>query len=272
MKSLATRGCNVNSADGRGWTPLHLAAFTGGEQGGGVLSLLVELGEEREKTYGGGGSHKKNEPKHDRVSQLLQMNPKDNRGWTPLMCAASNGNHEFIRLLVNAQHADPMLVNREGRSALHIAASKGMERVCRVLIDEIGAGKGGHTKKKKEEPIAVDDEGEGEEGEEKEGGEEEGGEHHEHVVDNHPTPTNPHNNQHSSNSSSPLINLKSKREWTPLFEACLHNHQHVMKLLLKAGADSAVEDMLGNTAEAYAQEGVWSKIVGPADGGGGGRK
>ena len=51
------------------------------------------------------------------------MDAKDNRGWTPLMCAASNGFVDTVKALLDAK-ASAAEVNKEGRNSLHIAGEK----------------------------------------------------------------------------------------------------------------------------------------------------
>ena len=63
----------------------------------------------------------------------------------------------------------------------------------------------------------------------------------------------------SKNSS--IVNEKNERGWTPLFDAALHCHETVIEMLIKAGADVDVEDMIGHNAGKYCDERMWERIL-----------
>ena len=125
----------------------------------------------------------------------LAIDAEDNRGWTPLMCAASNGFVDCVKALLDAK-ANVKLQNKEGRNVLHVAAGKGMEKIVKML-----QGKG-------------------------------------------------------------LVNVRNERGWTPIFDAALHEHEGVMEMLIKEGADLEVEDMLGYTVEKYCNPRIWERVKG----------
>ncbi|GMI07680.1 hypothetical protein TrVE_jg13134 [Triparma verrucosa] len=174
VKEIIQRGCDINTADGNGHTPLHHATFHGICKD--TIKLLNDLSGK------------------DGVAKLV-VDAKDNRGWTPLMCAASNGFIDTCRELINC-HANVKEENLEGRNALHVAAGKGMDKIVKMLL----AGPG-----------------------------------------------------------SSLINAQCVRGWTPIFDACLHSHEEIIKMLLKAGAKVDVEDMLGFDCQKYVEPDVWQK-------------
>ena len=173
VESLIARGCDINTADGNGHTPLHHATFHGICKD--VVKLLHSLSGK------------------DGRSALI-VDAKDNRGWTPLMCAASNGFVDTVKALLDAK-ASPAEVNKEGRNSLHVAASKGMEKIVKMLL------------------------------------------------------------------SPSLVNAPCIRNWTPLFDACLHDHEEVIKMLLKGGADKDVEDMLGFKCDHYIDADIWARCI-----------
>ena len=76
VRDLVGRGCDLNTADGNGHTPLHTCAFLG------VKEAVVELAALSGKNGGA----------------KLVVDAKDNRGWTPLMCAASNGHVDVCKV------------------------------------------------------------------------------------------------------------------------------------------------------------------------------
>ncbi|KAG9152859.1 hypothetical protein Leryth_012477 [Lithospermum erythrorhizon] len=61
------------------------------------------------------------------------INSGDEEGWVPLHSAASSGNAEIVKLLLD-RGADVNIKNGGGRTALHYAASKGWLKVAEVLI------------------------------------------------------------------------------------------------------------------------------------------
>ncbi|GMI37779.1 hypothetical protein TeGR_g6225, partial [Tetraparma gracilis] len=117
VRDLVMRGCDINTADGNGHTPLHTAAFLG------MKDTVKELA----AISGKNGAAK------------LVVDAKDNSGWTPLMCAASNGHVDVVKALLDL-NADARTTNKEGRNALHVACSKGMDRVVKLLLGS-AAGK-----------------------------------------------------------------------------------------------------------------------------------
>ncbi len=176
VRDLVARGCDINTADGNGCTPLHHACFYGRK---GMVKLLAALA-------GKDGAAK------------LAVDAKDNRGWTALMCTASNGHVDTVKALLDAK-ASLTEENLEGRTALHIAAGKGMDKVVKMML---------------------------------------------------------------SGSGSSLVNKQSVRGWTPLFDACLHFHEDVIRMLLKARADAKLEDMLGFTCDHYCEPDQWDRVAG----------
>jgi hypothetical protein len=117
VRELVERGCDLNTADGSGHTPLHHACFYGQKD---AIKELAALS---------GKNH----------AAKLVVDAKDNSGWTPLMCAASNGHVDSVKALMDLK-AHTGEVNLEGRNALHVAAGKGMDRIVKMLVGT-GSGK-----------------------------------------------------------------------------------------------------------------------------------
>jgi uncharacterized protein len=90
-----------------GWTPLHLAAFFGSRD---AALVLVALGAPLE---------------------ARSENPMKN---TPLHAAIAGAGGEQLAPLLLALGADPLVVGGSGVDALHLAASRGFEALCRLLI------------------------------------------------------------------------------------------------------------------------------------------
>lgn len=93
------------SADG--WTPLHLAGFFGARD---TTLLLVALGASQSAT---------------------SSNPMQN---TPLHAAIAGAGGESLAPLLLGLGSDPLTIGGSGVSALHLAASRGFEPLCRLLI------------------------------------------------------------------------------------------------------------------------------------------
>lgn len=69
------------------------------------------------------------------LSSGIDLEIKDERGWTPLMIAAANGKEVLTRLLI---HSGARLVARDmnGFTPLHWAAFKGMSNIVELLISK----------------------------------------------------------------------------------------------------------------------------------------
>jgi ankyrin repeat protein len=119
------RGCSANTADANGMTALHHAAQHGLVE---VAKLLKQL---CDGTTGSSSSSSSST-----AAGALLLNTADNSGWTPLMTAAAHGHTPFVRWLLEtaASTSDTATANKAGRTALHLAASKGRDNVVRALL------------------------------------------------------------------------------------------------------------------------------------------
>ena len=63
----------------------------------------------------------------------------DNQGCTAVWLAASHGNTETVRTLVNECHADVKTDNKDGITPILIAACNGHTTTVRALVNECGA-------------------------------------------------------------------------------------------------------------------------------------
>lgn len=127
-----------------GWTPLHLAAFFGGEE---AAAALIELGAD---VNARSANRMANTPLHAAVAGrkfhlahlLLQRgadpNARQEGGWTALQQAAGNCDTYMARLLLD-HGADPGLAQDSGLTALAIAEMKGCEDVAALLRERGGA-------------------------------------------------------------------------------------------------------------------------------------
>ncbi|CAM9520522.1 unnamed protein product [Chrysoparadoxa australica] len=108
VSELLMRGCCPNAQDGNGSSVLHHAASHN----------QLETAKKICKQAG---------------SKAVNMNSRDNCGWTPLMACCANGHVDFVRWMLK-NGADIHSTSTEGRSALHCAATKGREEVIKVLL------------------------------------------------------------------------------------------------------------------------------------------
>ena len=90
-----------------GWTPLHLAAFFGARNS---LLVLVGMGAPLE---------------------AISHNPMQN---TPLHAGIAGAGGEQLAPLLMALGANPNHVGGSGVTALHLAATRGFEALCRLLL------------------------------------------------------------------------------------------------------------------------------------------
>jgi ankyrin repeat protein len=123
-----------------GFTPLHLAAFFGGEEG---ARLIVDAGADL-------NVFSRNDfqvaPIHSaaagrvQVAMLLvdrgaDVNVRQRHGWTPLQAAAQNGHADLVDALLRAG-ADAAATNDAGSTAADVAEKAGHERIAERLRAE----------------------------------------------------------------------------------------------------------------------------------------
>ena len=67
------------------------------------------------------------------LDQGVDVNGKNNNGWSAAMIAASRGNLEMLKLLIE-KGADVSLANSDGNTALHIASFFAREELVELLL------------------------------------------------------------------------------------------------------------------------------------------
>ena len=130
VTELLNTGEPVDGRTPDGYTPLQLAAFFGGPH---AAALLLERGADAHAVADNAmriqplhaavsGQH------HEIVGRLLaagvDVNARQQAGYTPLMAAAGNGDAELVRVLL-AAGADAGLTDDAGATAADIADSHG---------------------------------------------------------------------------------------------------------------------------------------------------
>lgn len=107
VEELLSRGCEVNTGDGEGLTPLHYAAELNRV---GVINTLAALAKGR-----------------------LLVNVQDKYGWSPLHSAAHQGNTDAVQALLKLG-ADASITDKYGKTPLHYASSQARNRICDLLL------------------------------------------------------------------------------------------------------------------------------------------
>ncbi|CAB0043940.1 unnamed protein product [Trichogramma brassicae] len=108
-ESLLRRGANPNSTNALGWTPLHNICQTMGRNGDDddLMRLFFEL--------------------VDEMRQTVQVDARDNRGWTPLHFAAYGNDKGATESLLRRGAAPNLTTNDDGSTPLHLVCKDGRE-------------------------------------------------------------------------------------------------------------------------------------------------
>jgi len=104
VKTLLTKGANINATDAEGWTPLHEASVSGHTE---IAKLLIEKG--------------------------AKINARDVDGMTPLLIASVNGQIEIVKLLIQ-KGAEIDAADNNGTTSLHGASVNGYNDIALLLI------------------------------------------------------------------------------------------------------------------------------------------
>ncbi len=133
----------LETRNGDGWTPLHLAAFFGSPE---LINALLDQGAEVDARSGNAMT---NTPLHaavaggkaENVEALAKrgadLNAQQNGGWTALHGAAQSGNREMVEVLI-ANGADVKARAGNNQSPLDLALQNGHETIA-VLLEQLGA-------------------------------------------------------------------------------------------------------------------------------------
>jgi len=107
VEELLVRGCDVNSGDGEGLTPLHYAAELNRVR---IINTLSDLSNGR-----------------------LNVSAQDKYGWSPLHSASHQGNTDAVQALLQLG-ADATCTDKYGKTPLHYAAAQARNRICDLLL------------------------------------------------------------------------------------------------------------------------------------------
>jgi ankyrin repeat protein len=133
----------LESRNGDGWTPLHLAAFFGTPE---LISALVDQGASVDARSGNAMA---NTPLHaavaggkaENVEALVKrgsdVNARQSGGWTALHGAAQSGNGEMVEVLL-AHGADVKARAENNQTPLDLALQRGHQSVA-ALFEQLGA-------------------------------------------------------------------------------------------------------------------------------------
>ncbi|XP_014789065.1 serine/threonine-protein phosphatase 6 regulatory ankyrin repeat subunit B [Octopus bimaculoides] len=98
LEVLISRGSNVNRKNMYGLTPLNFAAYMRDEWSDGVATLLQTKGK-----------------------NIIEVNQRNNEGFTPLHHACTHGHKDTVHLLLNHIGIDVNASDRDGNTPLHLA-------------------------------------------------------------------------------------------------------------------------------------------------------
>lgn len=138
FKSLLLAGTDVNHKNLEGITPLMFAAMRGDLA---AMRLLLRAGAIPHETDNSGYSvlswaitsdHDSSEIIQILLENKVDVNIKDNEGYTPLMIAAAKSSSDIISLLLKAG-ANPTIKNAGGDTALSIAIGEGRADIVKLL-------------------------------------------------------------------------------------------------------------------------------------------
>ena len=130
---------DIESKDGKGWTPLMVAvaASHGNLQ---AIRYLIEKGADPslEDNCGWNSLHcaaQGGDP--DAIELVLSHIPdihsRTSKGWMPLMIAAGNGKLQAVKYLLD-KDADPSLVDNNGWNSLHFASWGGNPHIVELML------------------------------------------------------------------------------------------------------------------------------------------
>jgi ankyrin repeat protein len=139
LKAILNKGANVNSTDGRGWTPLQWAASHRQKE---AVKLLKEHG--ATMTLPLAAMFGDTEEIQRLVESGADLNARDEQGATALMRAAGNASLDVVKLLLE-KGAEVNATSKYGRTALLSAVGLGANRrpptkevpdLVRALVDK----------------------------------------------------------------------------------------------------------------------------------------
>ncbi|KAK0657865.1 ankyrin repeat-containing domain protein [Cercophora newfieldiana] len=144
LETLYNRGASLQVKDKNGWSPVWWAAVNGRRE---ILSFFFSKEETISQDHfngrnilfvaaGYGTPQDVGRFLSTALNAGAEINPdpRDNDGMTPLMLAARNGRDDNVEVLLKAG-ADPLLVDKKGRSAMYHASKRGKFATIRLLFD-----------------------------------------------------------------------------------------------------------------------------------------
>ncbi|XP_074058094.1 ankyrin repeat domain-containing protein 55 [Macrotis lagotis] len=139
VKLLLKMGANINTQDSCGRTSLSLATYEGWIEG--CVSLLRNGAKQNIPDKNGRLPLHAATAESDvklltvllQQSNLSEINHQDNEGMTPLHWAAFHNRPQHVQILLE-KGADPTLVDKDFRTALHWAAQSGNKILCSIIL------------------------------------------------------------------------------------------------------------------------------------------
>jgi ankyrin repeat protein len=150
VRSLISKGAEIDAKDKRSLTPLHLAASQGHPE---TVKVLIANGADPNARTATNETplHMAAAAGYESVVEILlasgaDVNARDGSGWTPLHCAMRADKPIVIVELLLAGGADVNTRTGRGRTALHLAADYGDANLVKFLI-----GKGANINAREQE-------------------------------------------------------------------------------------------------------------------------
>jgi len=224
VELLLAHGAKLNVKDDSGRTELHIAVSRGHRD---LAEFLVSKGAEAPEFHLAACLGNLDRVKSF-VKKGMDVNTKDELGWTPMYWVASTAQEEVAEFLIS-KGADVDVRTNDNRTSLHQAARSGAAKLVELLISK-GVDSNARAKNNSTPLHSA-----------AEGG-------HKHIVE-------------LLIAAGAEVKAKEKSGNTPLHEAAAAGHADIVEILLANGADVNVKGRRGRTALNMASNNGHTEIV-----------
>ncbi len=139
LKQCLSDAAAIDSRSKDGFTALHFACFFGQPEaarlliGSGAAVDAVAANPTQVMPLHSAASSRNLEAARLLLDHGAPVNARQQAGWVPIHAAAQNGDRPMVELLLLKHHADPKLVNDDGKTPALIAREKGHEELAALL-------------------------------------------------------------------------------------------------------------------------------------------